>query len=145
GDKGDPGAQGIQGIQGQKGDKGDTGSKGDTGPSDAYFHKPGAAIVTGSATVATEWLPAGQYVLTAKGAGASYFPNMTFGCTLSAGADQDATGPLMVTNPSLRVPFSLLTEHSSGQGFWATLDCTGTIGIEHTNLTAIKVGQLHAW
>src|SRR5262249_12555361 len=107
GDKGDPGAQGIQGIQGQKGDKGDTGSKGDTGPSDAYFHKPGSAIVTGSATVATEWLPAGQYVLTAKGAGASYFPNMTFGCTLSAGADQDATGPLMVTNPSLRVPFSL--------------------------------------
>jgi hypothetical protein len=95
--------------------------------------------------VATEWLPAGQYVIAAKGAGGSYFANMPFGCTLSAGADQDTTGPLKVTDPSVRVPFSLLTEHSSGAGFWATLYCTGNIGIEHINLTAIKVGQLYAW
>src|SRR3954468_3064620 len=108
--------------QGPKGDPGAPGPKGDPGSSDGYItHNPSAAFQPAT-TLASMYLPAGSYLLSAKLLAASFTPNQTFTCSFGAGANgEKASGntQAFVTNSY----FGLTTAHTFAYGAWVTLTC----------------------
>jgi Collagen triple helix repeat (20 copies) len=146
GPKGDTGLPGAQGPKGDKGDKGAAGPKGDAGaqglpgPSDGYIAKRDILDATGGKTVASLYLPPGNYIISAKlpliGLAGSNFT-----CSLSAGADVDKVSDTTVGD---FMYLTLTTAHYFNYGASAVLNCNGAVVIKDAVLTAIKVGELHA-
>jgi hypothetical protein len=133
--------QGPQGLPGATGPKGD---KGDSGASAGYIVTPDDTPVSGSTSVASLWLPAGSYILSAKLQAFSFGPQ-TINCTFGAGSDLDKATETISGNFSTE-SLSLTTAHSFGVGGYATLYCTSPslAMAEHIVVTAVAVGQLHS-
>jgi len=131
--------------QGPKGDPGVQGPKGDPGSSDGYIRHPlGGVGILGGTQVASMYVPAGSYMLSAKFLMGSFTPNQLFTCSFGAGADIDKlTGNVndTVTNSY----FGLTTAHTFDVGGWLVLSCNSTniVVAQDITLTAIKVGEIH--
>jgi len=134
-----------QGPQGLQGTPGKDGAKGDPGPSDGYITRPPAKIVGNGGTVASLYLPAGNYLLSARFQGDSYFANTPFGCSLMAGFSVDTvTGKTGASN-EVTQPQTLMAAHTFDSAGYATVYCNGGLQIKNVVLTAVQVGALHAY
>src|SRR5215218_4189265 len=114
GPKGDPGTPGAPGA------KGDTGAKGEPGASDGYITTPESVIVAGGTSVASLYLPAGSYMLSAKLQAVNYFQNQSFACSLGAGFNLD-TGSETTGGTGEPEYLTLMTAHTFNTSGYATL------------------------
>ena len=133
--------------QGPTGPEGPQGPAGPAGPSDGYVEVVEQSIIPGTGlakTVAKLSLPAGKYVLFAKG----YFlvSNATGSCTLTGPQGTDSAIAYQPVVDAAFENFSLIAPAEFSGGGEATLSCLSLGGLEvrQIKLSAIKVANLTA-
>lgn len=133
--------------QGPMGPAGPAGPQGAPGPSDGYVEVVEDSAIPGTGqpkTVATLSLPAGKYVLFAKG----YFlvSNATGSCTLTGPQGTDSAIAYQPVVDAAFENFSLMAPAEFSGGGDATLSCLSLGGLEvrQIKLSAIKVANLTA-
>jgi hypothetical protein len=157
GPKGDTGAKGETGLQGTPGPKGDTGDKGEQGdqgdvgpigPSDVYTAHAilkGVNPASGTVTVVSFSLPAGNYLVAATQTAESEGGRSTIECNIVVGASSQA-------NFYARIPSELsgtLADQVTivlGAPTTVSEQCVSAehvMDLSEPRLTAIKVGTLH--
>ena len=141
-------------VQGPKGDKGDTGLTGPRGPSNAFstFRDPSISVTPGPTQVASLSVPAGSYVIIAKGRAfeGSATDTIQGSCRLAAGGDTDDI--LFGLNTSSTVFFAdtvvstvVHTFASPGTITWTCQKQAGAapgFAVSDRKLTAIQVETL---
>jgi hypothetical protein len=134
-------------TQGPTGPTGPAGPAGPPGPSDGYVEIVSESAIPGTGqpkTVATLSLPAGKYVLFAKG----HFlvASATGSCTLTGPQGDDSAIAYQPTADAAFENFSLMVPAEYSAGGDATVTCLSLGGLEvrQIKLTAIKVANLTA-
>jgi hypothetical protein len=148
GPQGDPGLKGDQGVKGDQGIKGDDGDVGPIGPSDvfsAHAILKGVNPVSGTVTVVSFSLPAGNYLVAATQTAESEGGRSTIECNIVVGASSQA-------NFYARIPSELsgtLADQVTivlGAPTTVSEQCVSAehvMDLSEPTLTAIKVGTLH--
>ena len=159
GDTGPQGPQGVQGPQGDQGPKGDTGATGPAGPagpaggvSDAYIAAHTGYVGVPSDLhlheVLTLSLPAGSYVLMAKGNAVDFDRAFHAGCRLMLNdVTIDAAHPDGDGGPIYGQDFAMVGTGSLSSAGTASLACNAIdydgVQVVDTKIVATKVGAIH--
>jgi hypothetical protein len=129
----------------QQGPTGPVGPAGPAGPSDGYVEIVSESIIPGTGlpkTVVTLSLPAGRYILLAKG----YFlvSSATGSCTLTGPQGSDSAIAYQPVVDAVFENFSLIAPAEYAGGGDATLSCLslGGLAVRNIKLAAIKLGNL---
>ena len=144
------GARGLQGPQGQQGVRGIQGSPGTPGPSAAFSGSSAGVSFTGTGSVGSLNVPAGNYVVVAKTWAWDITPStgsVLIDCTLTAGSDTDEVraelAQLDDPGDAQSLAFNLVhTFNAEGTIDLACNVFSKTVSFSSVRITAIQVGSL---
>jgi hypothetical protein len=148
GQTGKRGAAGPAGPAGAAGAAGAAGSAGPIGPTDAYFRTLAGpiAVPTSATTLTTLSVPAGKYVIVAKGSFSGPGGGLPIvSCVLAAGGDFDRTDSVVPSIAGIPLTFMNTVVHEFAAAGTVTYQCgAGAPAIKagFISITAIKVASL---